>query len=114
MAFQWAGARSLVRTNEMHGEEEAKLILSDNFSFNEQEGEREERAAGFTTQASRQNTTAKHGPKDPEGEMFNSGVIGATASAEAMLQHGESGENHAQQVAKQSGSFRLLGEQVCF
>ena len=37
-AFEWASARSLVRINPMHGEQEAKLILDDTFSFKEENG----------------------------------------------------------------------------
>ena len=36
-AFEWAAKHSLLRTSEIHGEQEAKLILGDGFSFNEEE-----------------------------------------------------------------------------
>ena len=32
-AWSWAQARNLIRRNEVHGEEEVRLILSDNFSL---------------------------------------------------------------------------------
>ena len=32
-AFEWARARNLVRVNEVHQEEEAKLILNDSFEL---------------------------------------------------------------------------------
>lgn len=32
-AFEWASKKDLVRTNAMHGEQEAKLILEDGFSY---------------------------------------------------------------------------------
>ena len=32
-AFEWASKQNLVRTNEVHQEQEAKLILEDGFSY---------------------------------------------------------------------------------
>jgi len=37
-AFKWAKAKGLWRTNECHGEEEAKLILQESFNVNKQQG----------------------------------------------------------------------------
>ena len=37
-AFEWASARSLVRVNPIHGEQEAKLILDDSFVFKDETG----------------------------------------------------------------------------
>ena len=37
-SFDWARARNLTRTNEVHGEEEACLVLEDSFAVNEQTG----------------------------------------------------------------------------
>ncbi|CAE7201801.1 unnamed protein product, partial [Symbiodinium sp. KB8] len=37
-SFEWARARNLVRTNEVHGEEEASLVLEDSFAVAEQTG----------------------------------------------------------------------------
>ena len=39
-AFDWASKNSFLRTNEVHGEQEAKLILEDGFSYEHLEGER--------------------------------------------------------------------------
>lgn len=41
-AFNWASPRGLVRTNEVHGEEEAKLVLKNGFLITEEQGQREE------------------------------------------------------------------------
>ena len=40
--------------------------------------------------------------------MFGSSVLHMDDTMENVLQLGESGENHAQQAANRSGSFRLL------
>lgn len=32
-AFEWASKQNLVRTNEVHQEQEAKLVLEDGFSY---------------------------------------------------------------------------------
>lgn len=37
-AWAWAEKHSKLRDNEIHGEQEAKLILDDTFSFKESEG----------------------------------------------------------------------------
>ena len=37
--FEWATRHNLVRTSPVHGEQEAKLVLEDGFSFNTVEGE---------------------------------------------------------------------------
>ena len=37
-AWEWAKARNLVRTNPVHKEDEAKLILSEVFEVNEEAG----------------------------------------------------------------------------
>ena len=41
-AFDWAAKNQLVRTNEVHQEQEAKLILEDGFSFDQVEGDKME------------------------------------------------------------------------
>ena len=38
-SWRWAKSRSLVRTNAVHGEEEAKLILEDFFENSNENGE---------------------------------------------------------------------------
>ena len=37
-AFAWASANGLVRVNPVHGEEEARLILSDTFEVTDETG----------------------------------------------------------------------------
>ena len=51
-SFAWASKHGLVRTNDMHGEEEARLILDDSFSTCEHEGERSEQTMTLTTEES--------------------------------------------------------------
>ena len=41
-AFLWAANNKLLRKNEVHGEEEAKLILEDSFAWTKTEAERSE------------------------------------------------------------------------
>lgn len=41
-AFAWAAKNNLLRTSEVHGEQEAKLLLEEGFCFDEVEGERTE------------------------------------------------------------------------
>ena len=38
-SWRWATARGRIRTNEMHGVEEAKLVLEENFAENTETGE---------------------------------------------------------------------------
>ena len=41
-AWAWAAKHNQLRTNPIHGEEEAKLVLEDGFSYDEVEGDRTE------------------------------------------------------------------------
>ena len=41
-AFDWASRHSLVRTSEIHGEQEAKLVLEESFHHEQLEGEQSE------------------------------------------------------------------------
>ena len=41
-SFAWAAKNNLLRTSEVHGEQEAKLLLEEGFCFDEVEGERTE------------------------------------------------------------------------
>ena len=38
-SFQWAESRGLVRTNPVHGEDEARLVLEDFFDNKNEKGE---------------------------------------------------------------------------
>jgi len=44
-SWAWAKARGLIRNNEMHGEEEARLVLEDGFSHDNERGERKQLSA---------------------------------------------------------------------
>jgi len=43
-AFAWAKSKGLIRTNEVHGEEEIKIVLSETFDVNQAEIEEAERS----------------------------------------------------------------------
>lgn len=57
-AFDWAAKNSLIRTSQIHGEEEAKLILGDNFSMKEEEGEEHSQTMNLTCEEPRLNFIA--------------------------------------------------------
>ena len=38
-AFKWAASHSLIRTNPVHGEEEAKLVLNETFQLCDETGQ---------------------------------------------------------------------------
>lgn len=44
-AFSWAETNGLIRVNEMHGEQEAKLILDDEFHHDQQQSEHVEQTS---------------------------------------------------------------------
>ena len=54
-AFEWAASKGLVRTSEIHGEQEAKLVLGDTFSFKEEEGEESSHTMNMTCEEPSQN-----------------------------------------------------------
>ena len=54
-AFEWAAKHLLLRTSEIHGEQEAKLILGNGFSFNEEEGEEQNQSMNMTCEVPRLN-----------------------------------------------------------
>lgn len=49
--WAWAAKHNALRVNEIHGEEEAKLILDDTFAFTEEEGELHQRESVMTLEA---------------------------------------------------------------
>ena len=51
-AFAFASKSSLVRVSEIHGEEEAKLILDDSFGLEEEENETAQSRQRMTVQVS--------------------------------------------------------------
>ena len=46
-AFTWASSKNLVRKNTVHGEDEARLVLTDDFSVRNEEGQNTEQAMQF-------------------------------------------------------------------
>lgn len=45
--FRWAEKHGLTRTNPIHGEEEARLVVSDEFAVDEEHGESTEQSGAF-------------------------------------------------------------------
>jgi len=56
-AFEWAKTKSLIRTSEIHGEDEAKLVLEDGFSLKEEEGEERSQEMSMTVEEPRLNNS---------------------------------------------------------
>jgi|OrbCmetagenome_4_1107370.scaffolds.fasta_scaffold126008_1 hypothetical protein len=50
-AFAWAAKNNLLRTSEVHGEQEAKLLLEEGFCFDEVEGEKTEQRLSLEMEA---------------------------------------------------------------
>ena len=46
-AFTWASSKNLVRKNTVHGEDKARLVLTDDFSVRNEEGQNTEQAMQF-------------------------------------------------------------------
>ena len=46
-AFQWAERNGLVRKNDIHGEQEARLVLTEDFSVQNKEGQETEQSMSF-------------------------------------------------------------------
>jgi len=51
-AFEWASKQNLVRTNEVHQEQEAKLILEEGFSYEEVDKEETTTSTSITVEDS--------------------------------------------------------------
>ena len=49
-AFEWAAKNHLVRQNPIHGEEEANIVLDENFIMEEEEGESYEQNGQLTVE----------------------------------------------------------------
>ena len=56
-AFEWAKAKSLIRTSEIHGEDDGKLVLEDGFSLKEEEGEERSQEMSMTVEEPRLNNS---------------------------------------------------------
>ncbi|CAK9070458.1 unnamed protein product [Durusdinium trenchii] len=106
-AFNWAAKNSLIRTSQIHGEEEAKLILGDNFSMKEEEGEEHSQTMNLTCEEPRLNFIAD---SDPDGSSFRDSTMpDLNSSASKLLQRGEDeGVSPGDQAAASSGSFKLV------
>ena len=51
-SFEWASKQNLIRTNPMHGEQEAKLILEDGFTYDHVQDEVVEQSTAMTVEES--------------------------------------------------------------
>ena len=51
-SFEWASKQNLTRTNLMHGEQEAKLILEDGFTYDHVQEEVIEQSSSMTVEES--------------------------------------------------------------
>jgi len=49
-SFDWATKNGLVRTNHQHGEQEARLILTDDFEVRDEQGESTQQEMAFTAE----------------------------------------------------------------
>lgn len=52
-AFDWASGKGLVRKNTQHGEQEARLVLSDDFLVKKEEGESTQQEINFAVEDAR-------------------------------------------------------------
>ena len=59
-SFEWAKSRGLHRNNEVHGEEEARLVLEDSFALSTQDGWEGEMSGSIELGDSQRNITS-HG-----------------------------------------------------
>ena len=50
-SWAWAAKHNALRVSEIHGEEEAKLVLEEGFSFKEEEGELHHRESVMQVEA---------------------------------------------------------------
>lgn len=136
-AFDWAGARNLVRKSPIHGELEAKLVLEDSFAFKEEEGTaRTENTRLDIEESSRQQLVFQGGcwtrllkstpnkfnfnsiynlwvpsaysTQDESGAVWDSSLPDLNSSAEHLLKIDEDGGRPEDGALIGSGSFKLL------
>lgn len=91
-AFEYASKNNLIRTNEIHGESEAKLVLEDAFSHEQREGEES---------TSKTNMLAE----DPDGQFLESDL--PSSSRLAILKHGNDDDEKPDGAGANFGSFKL-------
>ena len=68
-SFKWAAEKGRVRKNVVHGEEEAKLVLRDAFSVNEQDGHEMTGESSFTVEDSGTTLFGQDDEVDDEHEV---------------------------------------------
>ncbi|CAL1147702.1 unnamed protein product [Cladocopium goreaui] len=90
-AFEYASKNNLIRTNEIHGESEAKLVLEDAFSHEQREGEES---------TSKTNMLAE----DPDGQFLESDL--PSSSRLAILKHGNDDDEKPDGAGANFGSFK--------
>lgn len=90
-SFAWAKEKGLIRKNVVHGEEEARLVLSDEFSYSHQSGNEMSATSSFQVE-------------DPTYSMLNQVDFQPTGFEGDGTVH----EPATKEVPAGSGSFRFL------
>lgn len=127
-AFEWAGGRKLIRVNEMHGEEEAKLILDDTFEWVQRESETTTESVSLMVEDPWRalqtaccmctmrcpidtNRFRLLNYKDENGDALSStdNIPERSASLGILTHHGGDEVDPAELAATNSGSFKRLG-----
>ncbi|CAE7395083.1 unnamed protein product [Symbiodinium necroappetens] len=96
-AFEWAKSKNFIRKNPIHGEQEAKLVLSESFEIVDETGATTELSGSIEAE-------------DETGALMDSDIPGLSAPDEAILAEGTattSAENAAA-ASGQSSSFRIV------
>ena len=70
-AFNWAANNKLLRKNDVHGEEEARLVLKDTFAWSKTEGERNEERSSMEVDDTRLGYTSNTVQVMPKGCQWN-------------------------------------------
>lgn len=94
-AWEFAARNQLLRVNEVHGEEEAKLVIEDAFSFDRSENER-------TVQ------TMNMSIEDPDGSYLRDAPCSSGSRLDILKHFDEDGgQSPEDKAAVSSGSFRM-------
>lgn len=94
-SFEWASKQNLIRTNPMHGEQEAKLILEDGFTYDHVQDEVVEQSSSMTVE-------------DQHGNFLSDELpTGSGLDLLKMDTHDGDGTTPEDHAAACSGSFKL-------
>ena len=127
-AFDYAAKNNLIRTNEIHQEQEAKLVLEEGFSHDTVEGETSESRTTMVTEefwlhvlcqksmvstSTNQVSNNHFEPEDPDGEFLESDL--PSSSRLDLLRHTADEDSQPEDGAVlNSGSFKLLAINTFF